>query len=1006
MNKEVNSDLIIFDDVYPDKISIFRTIEFNEYLNLWENAKIVTANNNFSTGSNLYNEHFSENPSHINKVIRWENTLSYNAKLAYVVFFNNLIKFDLGFSIKIPFIVNLYPGGGFQINSTEHDKLYKKYFFSPYLRKVIVTQKIIYDYLIENNLCPKNKIEYIFGVVLSNISSKNDSKKYFFADKETLDICFTAYKYSEKGEDKGFDTFVKAAEILSLKYQNIKFHVVGNFTKNDVGALKVTDDIIFYGVQQENWFDKYYQDKDIIVSPNAPFVLAEGSFDGFPTASVSEASIRDVAMIVTDTLNLNNNNFIEDEEIVIVNNDADEIAAKIDYFYNNPDVLKSISNKGCLKSKQIYSKENQIGKRKEIISYELNNRTTIPVMHCFDNNYTIQAAISMYSMLKHANTSNYYILYVLHTDITTQNQEKLKQIVSDFSNAELIFIDMNHRFENLWREIAFSGHYSKEVLYKLVTPSIFPQHDKIIITDVDVVFLSDIADSYYSLDANIEALVAGVKHICPSDSWLDSYYNTNYINNFGEGSLEKLKVCGGYLVFHLENMRKQHTEQIFLEYLNHNASILLQSEQDVINFCLDDKDVILLPLEYVVCTYMYDIFDDPSKLNTDHYYKANEIVKALKNPVQLHYATNIKPWNTISCTKSEIWYDYLAQCGMTKEHLQKLTAQMNEEPVTINTCSNIEIVEECENKNLVSVLCCTYNHGEFLKNTLDSILAQETNFDFEIIVADDASTDNSQQIIREFQAKFPNKLVSILREANVGIGNNYYEALNLVKGKYLAICDGDDYWIDKNKLQLQVDFMENNAEFNICCSSFEQHYVNGNSKNKVFYINEYLEDHYLLKEYYTFKDLLNCRFIASCTVLMRWKLKNNVPEFLKHYKIIDFPLLLIHSSFGKIKVMNDYIFSQYNIHTNGITKSTDPEAIHESLKMIIKEVNQFLDYKMDKTVQKYLSFTQENPEQTEPESIYDNIKPQNKIIYILSAIYKRFVPERIKNIYRKLKTLI
>lgn len=89
-------------------------------------------------------------------------------------------------------------------------------------------------------------------------------------------------------------------------------------------------------------------------------------------------------------------------------------------------------------------------------------KITIPIMHCFDNNYVIPAAVSFYSMLMNANTKFNYKLYVLHTDITTKNQSKLIELVNNFSYADLEFINMKNRFNDVWGNLQNKGHYSKE----------------------------------------------------------------------------------------------------------------------------------------------------------------------------------------------------------------------------------------------------------------------------------------------------------------------------------------------------------------------------------------------------------------------------------------------------------------------------------------------------------------------------------------------------------------
>lgn len=115
---------------------------------------------------------------------------------------------------------------------------------------------------------------------------------------------------------------------------------------------------------------------------------------------------------------------------------------------------------------------------------------------------------------------------------------------------------------------------------------------------------------------------------------------------------------------------------------------------------------------------------------------------------------------------------------------------------------------------LVSICCITFNHGKYVAGALDSFLMQEVDFPYEIIIHDDASTDDTQKIIREYEAKYPELIRAICQTENqyskgIPIQKIYTE---LAKGKYLAICEGDDYWTDPHKLQKQINFLEANAD--------------------------------------------------------------------------------------------------------------------------------------------------------------------------------------------------
>lgn len=120
---------------------------------------------------------------------------------------------------------------------------------------------------------------------------------------------------------------------------------------------------------------------------------------------------------------------------------------------------------------------------------------------------------------------------------------------------------------------------------------------------------------------------------------------------------------------------------------------------------------------------------------------------------------------------------------------------------------------------LVSVCCCTYNQAHLVKDAINSFMMQKTNFDFEVLIHDDASKDGTVQILKEYQNRFPHIIKLILQKENQFSKAHVYPVYNLykaAKGKYIAECDGDDYWEDPLKLQKQVDFMEKHPDYALC----------------------------------------------------------------------------------------------------------------------------------------------------------------------------------------------
>lgn len=116
---------------------------------------------------------------------------------------------------------------------------------------------------------------------------------------------------------------------------------------------------------------------------------------------------------------------------------------------------------------------------------------------------------------------------------------------------------------------------------------------------------------------------------------------------------------------------------------------------------------------------------------------------------------------------------------------------------------------------LVSICCATYNHEKYLVQALDSFLMQKVSFPIEIVIGDDCSTDSTPRIVQDYAGRFPELFRVIASDANVGVSQNGFRIRAAARGKYIALCEGDDYWTDPEKLQKQVDFLEKNPDFTV-----------------------------------------------------------------------------------------------------------------------------------------------------------------------------------------------
>lgn len=285
-------------------------------------------------------------------------------------------------------------------------------------------------------------------------------------------------------------------------------------------------------------------------------------------------------------------------------------------------------------------------------------KPVIPILTCFDKNYITPGVVAFYSLLQNSDTNFFYKIYILSSDINLQDQYRMQYALSDFKNFSLEFIDMENKFDNLWNNLVTKGHFSKEVFYKLLSGSIFPNYDKIIVTDVDVVFTGDVSQSYQDVDTSQNFYLWSVK---PVGKILNYYDNPQYKNNFNDEEISYLKAsCGGYLIMNLNKIREDKIEEKFIESFQKDGHRLNQAEQDILNLVCANK-IKFLHLKYLVCSYVYDFYKNDDDIGNDQNYDKNELIEALKNPVQIHYATSEKPWKNIKTSKAEIWYGYLAK---------------------------------------------------------------------------------------------------------------------------------------------------------------------------------------------------------------------------------------------------------------------------------------------------------------------------------------------------------
>jgi glycosyltransferase involved in cell wall biosynthesis len=356
--------LVILDDLFPWLGTGFRILEFNHHLKTFDHTLIYSTSPEFRRTKRAYSRRYLE---YSKRVFRFNSHIRFDCRLFYIVFLHNAYTFLPTIEkYRVPFILELYPGGFFQLDDARSDEQLAQVCRSAFLQKVIVTQRITHSYLLQKTFCPDEKICYIHGGVI-NTPQILGSKKLFGRDKPTFDICFTAYKVMPMGRDKGYDIFVQVATELGKKDTRFRFHVVGTFDETDIDVSTIREQIRFYGPRTAEFFPEYYLDKDVILSPNRPFVLANGAFDGIPTGAVLEAAACGVAMFCTDQLNLTSGVFEHGKDIVIMEPDAEAIISGILRYFQTVDELYQIARQGKITVERVYGLERQLGARTKLI---------------------------------------------------------------------------------------------------------------------------------------------------------------------------------------------------------------------------------------------------------------------------------------------------------------------------------------------------------------------------------------------------------------------------------------------------------------------------------------------------------------------------------------------------------------------------------------------------------------------------------------------------------------
>ncbi|MBA4107475.1 MAG: glycosyl transferase family 2 [Pirellula sp.] len=235
----------------------------------------------------------------------------------------------------------------------------------------------------------------------------------------------------------------------------------------------------------------------------------------------------------------------------------------------------------------------------------------------------------------------------------------------------------------------------------------------------------------------------------------------------------------------------------------------------------------------------------------------------------------------------------------------------------------------------VSVCMVTYNQERYIAQAIESVLAQETNFRFEIVIGEDCSTDSTRSIVRELAERHPDRIRPLFHERNLGGKQNFMRTYDACRGEYMAILEGDDYWICPHKLQRQVDALDARPDWAICFHPAEISYEDWRKPAGRW--PETWE-----KSESTIIDLFDKCYIPTNAAVFRHRLFSRLPEWFADLYIGDWPLHILNAAHGNIGFLPE-VMSVYRVHDKGVWSSLDHGTQMEALYRMLTAVDRHFE---------------------------------------------------------------
>ena len=251
-------------------------------------------------------------------------------------------------------------------------------------------------------------------------------------------------------------------------------------------------------------------------------------------------------------------------------------------------------------------------------------------------------------------------------------------------------------------------------------------------------------------------------------------------------------------------------------------------------------------------------------------------------------------------------------------------------------------------KPLVSVIMITYGHEKYIEEAIRGVFLQKTNFPLELIISNDKSPDSTDEIVKNIIKYAPENISVnyIHHPENIGMHHNFTSALRTAQGKYIAVCEGDDYWTDENKLKKQIDFLEKNEDFTL---TFHNVFIrNGETLSTDLDYEKRLSS----KDVYTIDDLSKGNFIHTPSVVFR-NMEIEFPEWYFSSFLGDYPIWMWLSKKGKIK----YFPEKMGVYRENVGVWSGKSQEEREFKTMLVLRNLIPDFEMLPDVKKNLTYT-------------------------------------------------